>query len=141
MYFHILMHNSKLLQDRVVKELEQKNIHHGQARVLVVLLQNSNISQIELSNGLNIKRPTASRMLKQMEETDLIVRTSDPNDDRIIRLKLTENGFEKAVIVKEVWDRINKDLLDWIPEEHHELFNELLVIIRNNLGGKEPYLK
>ncbi len=142
MYLHILMHNSKLLQDRIRKELEGKDIHHGQARVLVALLQqNSNMSQVELGNGLNITRPTVSRMLKQMEKTDLVKRSLDLKDDRITRVELTVKGLEMANIVKEVWDDINGDLLEWIPEKHHKLFDELLTAIRNNLGGEKPDLK
>ena len=140
MYFHLLMHNSKLIQDRITAELKDQQIFHGQARVLVLLLQNKNISQIELSNGLNIKCSTASRMLKQMEKDNLITRTTDPKDDRVIRLNLSDKGKQKAVKVKSIWDKIKKDLMSWIPKEHQELFHDLLIKIRNNLGGKAPKL-
>ncbi|MDP4152510.1 MAG: MarR family transcriptional regulator [Bacillota bacterium] len=52
----------------------------------------SGISVSDLSHIMRVKPPSITSLITSLEKKDMIERTMDPNDRRIIRLKLTETG-------------------------------------------------
>ncbi len=63
-----------------------------------------------------------SRLLKNMEKDGLIYREHDQKDKRVVRIFLTNKGFELREKVKEVVVNFNKNLLQKINPENMEAF-------------------
>ena len=134
----LLMHNGKLLNERMRGALGEGGIHFGQARILVALLHHEQLTQGAIGHGLNIRPATVTNLVKKMEATELIDRSQDTNDDRIMNVKLTAKGRQAANFALEVMEQVEKDIRSELtPKEIDQLLNSLLKV-RNTLGGSDP---
>lgn len=84
----------------------------SQKRVLIILFENGDISQRELTSRLKIKPASVSELVSRIEENGLITRSPSKIDRRIQILSLTEIGREKAAALK-----------DKRKDRHDEMFN------------------
>ena len=136
--FHLLMHIGKLLHDRMRKRLGEHGLHHGQGRVLVALAQNGALSQIEIAKGLHIQRPTVTTMIQRMAAAGLVKRISDPKDRRVLRVRLTAKGKTSEKTVRRIWGDVDREIIEALPADQRKAAREILLQIRNNLGGQGP---
>jgi len=80
--------------------------------------------------------PTSlSRLLKTMEDNGLIYRLGDELDKRIVRIYLTDLGYQKRQLAKKVIKDFNQKLVAAIPEKDLETF--LSVIHKINMVTKD----
>jgi len=90
--------------------------------VLHVLAREAGISQGEIGRLYGVDPSRITRLAKQLETEDLIERTRDPEDNRVVRMSLTSEGrraFEMASERSEIFkDRVRSALSE---EEHREL--------------------
>lgn len=63
-----------------------------QARVLFILAEEGGQTTGDLAARLNVSPPTMTGIADRLVRQDLIERASDPDDRRVVRLVLTENG-------------------------------------------------
>ena len=90
--------------------------------ILHVLAGEAGISQGEIGRLYGVDPSRITRLAKQLETEELIERTRDPEDNRVVRMSLTSEGrraFEMASEKGEVFkDRVRSALSE---EEHREL--------------------
>jgi DNA-binding MarR family transcriptional regulator len=72
--------------------LEPMGLTHPQYLVMLALWGQSPLAVKELIDMLQLDGPTLSPMLKRLEAAGLVTRTRDPNDERQLRVDLTEKG-------------------------------------------------
>jgi DNA-binding MarR family transcriptional regulator len=72
--------------------LERMGLTHPQYLVMLALWGQSPLAVKELIEMLQLDGPTLSPMLKRLEAAGLISRTRDPQDERQLRIGLTEKG-------------------------------------------------
>src|ERR1700744_5133819 len=72
--------------------LEPMGLTHPQYLVMLALWGQSPLSVKELIEMLQRDGPTLSPMLKRLEAAGLVTRTRDPDDERQLRVGLTEPG-------------------------------------------------
>ncbi|MGD0555434.1 MAG: MarR family transcriptional regulator [Streptosporangiaceae bacterium] len=72
--------------------LEPMGLTHPQYLVMLALWGQSPLAVKELIEMLQLDGPTLSPMLKRLEAADLVTRTRDPQDERQLRIGLTEKG-------------------------------------------------
>jgi DNA-binding MarR family transcriptional regulator len=84
---------------------------------------NSNgASSSELSNHMHVKPPTINPLLLDLEKSGLIIRRKDPNDRRIIRINLTEEGLSHTKEVeKAFYFRIHELAQHLGPQKSNQL--------------------
>lgn len=128
------------LQRRVMMEaLRSVDMHPSQSFCCVLIERNPGLSQRELADRIHIKPATVTIMLQRMEKSGLIRRESDPKDQRIQRLFVTESGIEanrRSEIIlhdllKETYGRLT-------PEELRDYCNavEKLLLLTRELQNK-----
>lgn len=64
----------------------------GQNSVMAWLAHNPDVTQKELSEGLNIMPASLSEVLMKLERKGYVARVKDENDRRFVRVRLTEEG-------------------------------------------------
>lgn len=64
----------------------------GQNSVMAWLAHNPDVTQKELSEGLNIMPASLSEVLMKLERKGYVTRVKDENDRRFVRVRLTEEG-------------------------------------------------
>ena len=111
-----------------------------QGPVIGYVYQNSqkqDVFQKDIEKWFKIRRSTATVMLQNMEQKDLIVRVPVPNDGRLKKIVLTEKAKERHMRVKDQIERFHKELEEGISPAEKKQFLEILDRIRANLeSGK-----
>jgi DNA-binding MarR family transcriptional regulator len=72
--------------------LETMGLTHPQYLVMLALWGQSPLAVKELIDMLQLDGPTLSPMLKRLEAAGLVTRTRNPDDERQLRVDLTEDG-------------------------------------------------
>ena len=72
--------------------LEPMGLTHPQYLVMLALWGQSPLAVKELIEMLQLDGPTLSPMLKRLEAAGLVNRTRDPDDERQLRIDLTDQG-------------------------------------------------
>lgn len=80
--------NRKLMASSVA----MADAHPSQVPYLHELAHRPDVSQRELASALHLAPPTVTVMLQKLERDGLIERRTDPADQRLMRIRLTEQG-------------------------------------------------
>lgn len=122
----------------VDKIFEQKfNLSHGQVFILIKIYKNEGINQHNLCVEYNLDKSGVGRIIKKLEDKNLIVRKSDPEDKRkkliyltkkaknikpefITTLKNIDNQMKKNLTQKEI-----NDFLDTLKKIYNNLAEEI----------------
>ncbi|MDF1660694.1 MAG: MarR family transcriptional regulator [Planctomycetota bacterium] len=135
---HLFMHIGHLLEAELRRELALIGVQHGQARVLVNLLQRGSLSQAEIARALSIKPATVTNMLTRMEQASFIERRAHPQHGRKKLTSLTKAGVGAAQKVLAVWQSIESKLFQELENSEREAMRPFLEQVLRNLGGKPP---
>jgi DNA-binding MarR family transcriptional regulator len=77
-----------------------------------------------------------------MEKAGFVERRSDPDDERVSRVYLTDEGRSIRTQVERVWRTLDKETFREINAEERELLRRFFLQMRENLehvvGGKPP---
>lgn len=79
---------ARTLDERLAKH----GVSVGQFRMLLILWEREQLTQVEIARYLDIEQPTVASTLKRMERDGLIKTTVDPSDGRRTRIVLTSRG-------------------------------------------------
>lgn len=87
----------------LAKQLQPLDIKPPHLDILINLYRTPGISQQDLADKLLVGRSNLSMLLPQMEKRGLLIRRGDPQDRRVLRLELTEEGVsltEEAIAIQ-----------------------------------------
>lgn len=90
----------------------------------------------ELAEFERIKRPTATRVLRRLEDDGLIERTADPSDGRSAVVSVTREG---GALLKKLRSRKNAYLarrLRELPDEDVETLDRAAAVLERLLDGE-----
>jgi DNA-binding MarR family transcriptional regulator len=113
--------------------LEALGLYQGQPLMLRELWQKEGLTQTEIAGRLSLAPATVTRMLQRMEKAGFILRKSDPQDQRVSRVYLSENGRRVQVQVEAVWKTMEAETFANLNLEERLLLGRLLQQIRQNL--------
>lgn len=120
--------------------LEKVGVYPGQPPLLFTLNRMDGQSQRELAEKLHIKAATITVMVKRMESAGLVERRADPDDQRIVRVYLTEQGRVVLGKVREVFKTMEGECFCNFTAEEQIILRRLFMQMRENLlkvCGKE----
>ncbi|MBW7456412.1 MarR family winged helix-turn-helix transcriptional regulator [Paenibacillus sepulcri] len=80
----------------------------------------------ELSQLLNVTSPTVTQSVNVLEARGLLERSSDPEDRRVVRIKLTEEGLRQTQLSETAMFERIQGLIDRMGEERSNQLIELL---------------
>ena len=84
-----------------------------------------NVNRIMLVSSANM-----TGIAKRLEKTGFIIRTSDPNDDRLKRLQITPDGIQ---VLKDISDRKERSLRRYLMKYSDEQKSALMETLREIL--------
>lgn len=113
--------------------LEKVGVYPGQPPLFFALGRHEGQSQKELAEKLYIKPATVTVMLNRMEAVNLVERRPDPNDQRVLRIYLTEQGKQVWSNVKEVHKEIEAECFKNFTDEEKILLRRFFMQMRDNL--------
>ncbi|MCR4429930.1 MAG: MarR family transcriptional regulator [Tepidanaerobacteraceae bacterium] len=127
---------SKMMADAFNKRLIELGITRVQWIALYYLGKYEGISQKDLAKKMNIKCSTVARLLDRMEKEGSVTRRSDPQDRRIIRLKLTEKGKELREKFLPECEKMSELFASGITDDEIETFTRVLKKMMDNINYK-----
>lgn len=104
------------------KTLKNTEITLGQFPVLVETHKHNTISQKELADILFLSEGTVSKVIKQLEDKQIIEHEVNPENRRQNKISLTKKGKKIADEVKYTEKNWEKNVIEEIPEEEREIF-------------------
>ncbi|MDC1287627.1 MarR family transcriptional regulator [Gammaproteobacteria bacterium] len=104
---------------------------YTQFLVLLVLWELEDVSVGQISNRLGLDSGTLTPLLKRLEQRELITRKREREDERVVRICLTETGRNLRDPVNNARKKVGADTgmtpkeVDRLREELHRLSNQI----------------
>jgi MarR family transcriptional regulator, organic hydroperoxide resistance regulator len=114
--------------------MDQIAMHRSQSTVLCKLFLQNGMTQSEIAGQLSIQGATATEMLQRMEESGLVTRRRDPDDNRLVRVYLTEEGRQKERSIMEQFMKLEGAIFADFEESERATLRHLLRRMIHNMG-------
>jgi len=111
---------------KMYNRLTNKNDFSQAIGYVLINVKKEGIPVTKIAPLMGIEPTSLSRLLKTMEEKGLIYREKDQVDKRVVKLMLTQKGFELKKISKKIVLDYNKMIRDHIPDEELEVFFKVI---------------
>ncbi|MGE7924170.1 MarR family winged helix-turn-helix transcriptional regulator [Viridibacillus arvi] len=130
-----ILHLLKGLNNQISPKFERcTGISSTRFELLHQLYETEEINQSNLQKAVNIDSAAITRHLKQLEANGMVTRRRNPTDNRVIFVRLTEEGRKRIVgYKKEKINFVNQMLYDFNPEEL-EALSDMLNRMQNNIS-------
>ncbi len=138
----LLVNICHLHHSRARRLFEALGLYRGQPPLLRVLWETEGLTQTDLAERMQIAPATLTRMIQRMERAGFLRRQSDPVDQRISRVFLTEAGCAIQNQVEQTLQRMEDETFAGFTEEERGLLDGFLRRMRANLlqvTGEEPW--
>ena len=119
---------------RIDEYLSKHNLHVGQEMLLKYLWNQDGLSQKEIADLMGIQAATATRMVIRMERSGFVERRTDPEDQRVSCVYLTDLGRSLQSAVEEGWIAIEQQILEGFSLEERLLLRRYLEQLHKNLA-------
>ena len=129
----LLVQICRLHHARAHTLLEELGLYRGQPPVLFALWEQEGLTHSELAARLHVKPATITKMINRMEKTGFVQRRSDPEDQRVSRVYLTDAGHAIQNEVERVWRILLEETFVGFSLEERVLLRRFFLQMRDNL--------
>lgn len=116
--------------------LERSGLHHGQAKLLMILSHENGISHSKIAAELHISPAAATKVIKHMEQNGYVLREADGVDERISRVFLQPKGLTLVNKIHETFQQLDLIMFDGFSVDDIRELNALLTHVQENLQKK-----
>lgn len=110
---------------------EQHDLSQSTGFVLMNIDDQNGTPATKIAPLMGLKSTSLSRILKKMEDDQLIVRKNDEKDGRLVRIHLTKTGNEKKKVAKKVVREFNQYILENLQQKKLNSFFNVMEDIGN----------
>ncbi|WP_291570869.1 MarR family winged helix-turn-helix transcriptional regulator [Clostridium sp. UBA4548] len=128
---------SKTHRKLAFREFAKIDLTEGQPKILSFLAKNNGCIQKDIADNCRIKPATVTSVLANMEKAELIYRSQNSENRRILNVFLTDKGVKAQKQVGVIFNKIDDLCFKGFSEEEKLQAIELLDRIQSNLDGKE----
>ena len=116
-----------------MRESESEMMQESVRLIIICLAHGDGITQLDLVKKTHLSPPTVSITVKKLENMGYISKVSDAEDQRAVRVYLTDKGRQLDNSARNAVHNINNILMQGITPEQTELLTQLLGHMRDNL--------
>ena len=132
-YIKYAGHDISKLSNKIRRKMDafstKESFSGSQGRVLHFLLaQTEDVFQKDIEEEYSLRPPTATALLKKMEENGLIFRESLPNDGRMKKIVVTEKALQYKDIVMSDITQLEDELTTDISESDMDIFLKIITL-------------
>src|SRR5882672_10836028 len=95
---------------RISEYLSEHHLYVGQEMLLKCLWNQDGLSQKEIAELMGIQAATATRMVIRMERSGFVERKTEPEDQRVSHVYLTDLGRSLQSVVEAGWLAIERQI-------------------------------
>lgn len=138
-YIKYAGHDISKLSNKIRRKMDafstKESFSGSQGRVLHFLLaQTEDVFQKDIEEEYSLRPPTATALLKKMEENGLIFRESLPNDGRMKKIVVTEKALQYKDIVMSDITQLEDELTNDISKSDMDIFFKVVEKMLNNIS-------
>ena len=130
-----LVQAARLHRSRMGDKLGDLGLFAGQEQVLQALAAIGLMTMGELAAILKVRPPTASKTVARLAALHLVERHAEPDDARVVRVKLTDEGRRRAEAIERLWDDVEAECLDGLDAKERKRLRKSLRRIAKNLAA------
>ena len=130
-----LSFTSKRLHDCLRKAGEHVGLSQSYRGIMFQLEHEDGLTQLELARRTNVSPPTVSVTLQKMERAGLLERRPDENDQRSIRVYLTQDGHALNDRIHGEFQKVDMQLVEGFSEEEKQMIRHIFAKMNQNLEG------
>jgi DNA-binding MarR family transcriptional regulator len=93
------------------------------------------MTQSEIGEQISVQGATVTNILQRMEEAGPVTRRRDPQDNRLVRVYLSDAGRENKRAITEQFLKLEKTVFEGISEADRALFHRILRQMLRNTGA------
>ncbi|HRF99066.1 MAG TPA: MarR family transcriptional regulator [Aggregatilineales bacterium] len=123
---NLLAQFSQMYRNAIDTFMDEVGMHRGQAFVLCQVVKQDGMTQTEIAEALSVQGATITNMLKRMEESNLIVRRRDAQDNRLVRVYATATGVEQEISINEQLKSLDDSILSGISTADREVLRRVV---------------
>ncbi|MDX2075203.1 MAG: MarR family transcriptional regulator [bacterium] len=123
---NLLAQFSQMYRNAMDTFMDEVGMHRGQASVLCQVVKQDGITQTEIAEALSVQGATITNMLKRMEESNLIVRRRDAQDNRLVRVYATATGVEQEISITKQLKSLEDSILNGISTADREVLRRVV---------------
>jgi MarR family transcriptional regulator, organic hydroperoxide resistance regulator len=116
--------------------MDRIGMHRAQATLLCRLFLNNGMTQSEIAEQLSVQGATVTNILQRLEEAGLVTRQRDSEDNRLVRVYLTETGRQKERAITEQFLKLEGTIFEGINENDRVRMRALLQQMLQNMTAK-----
>lgn len=129
----------RLTGDRLRVKMEGIGLHKGQGFILFHLWHHDGIPQNVIAHALHVSPATVTSMLQRMERDGWITRQRDPEDQRIVRVHLTEKSKALREEAREAFRDLEKEVTSVLTRDERKTLQGLLEKLHEHLAEGHPH--
>lgn len=133
---HQIAHMSKY---QAMRQMERSGLKPGQAGILFILNCEGTLSQRELAQEIGITPPSVTVALRKLEKMGCVAREPDEYDQRIVRIRLTEEGKRRVEGLKGLMEEMEEVIYEGMSAEERILLKRLLLEVRGNILNMKDF--
>lgn len=135
----IINYCSKLLKNRLNRELEKEDITVSQFAAIKDIEMNSfkdgkeiGVTAVEIAERLDMDKPTISGIINRLIDKKYVEKLPNPNDKRSFILKLTKESKSKLPSLENINNLVISEATEGLTDEEIDMFkNTISKIIKN----------
>ena len=135
---HIVRFKQQVIESLKNSKMGGANDYHFIIHIIVLLAHHDTAPTMgELSTELNIPLSTATRLMDWLVQSNYLVRFSDPDDRRIVRIKMSEHGTQFYKTFLELSTiRVEKLLSNFSEDEKSQLLYLMDKLMNSMINSK-----
>ncbi len=116
--------------------MDRIGLHRAQVNVLCRLFAQDGMTQSEIAEQLAVQGATITNMLQRMEEADLVTRRRDPDDNRLVRVYLTDKGRKQERAISEQAMRVEQSVFEGLSAEERAMLRRVMKLMLRNMDSE-----
>ena len=120
----------------VCQELDRIGMRYSYRHIMKPLIDNESLTQLELVKITNLKAPTISITLRNMERDGIVRREKNDNDRRETHVFITEKGKKMYAKVLTALEKAEKTMLNGLSEKELKAMRATLDKMSANLKAE-----
>lgn len=113
--------------------VEQLGVTASQGYILLALPETDSITMNDLSLKMRLANSTMTRMVDQLVQKKMITRGADPDDRRVVRIRLTKQGQGVQVNLKKAMQDLFTQILKDVPVNEREQIVRSLETLKQSI--------
>jgi DNA-binding MarR family transcriptional regulator len=114
--------------------MDRIGLHRAQATLLCRLFDQDGITQSEIAEQLAVQGATVTNMLQRMEEAGLVARRRDAEDNRLVRVYLTDMGRKQERAITEQFVKVEEAIFEGLGPSERTLLRQVLKKMLHNMS-------